>query len=34
MCMVTPATEASMVAVGHFSKMFDPGKNALQLTEE
>ena len=29
---VTPATEASMMAVGHFTKIFDPGKNASQLT--
>ena len=32
MYMVTPATEASMMAVGHFSKIFDPGKHGLQLT--
>ena len=31
--MVTPATEASMIAVGHFSKIFDPGKmdNLLRM---
>ena len=32
MYMVTPATEASMMAVGHFAKKFDPGKNKLQFT--
>ena len=32
--MVIPATEASMMAVGHFSKMFDLGKNGLQLTND
>ena len=31
MYMVTPATDASMMAVGHFSKIFDPGENGLQL---
>ena len=34
MYMVTPATEASKMAVGHFSKIFDPGKNGLQLTDD
>ena len=34
MYMLTPATEASMMAVGHFSKTFDPGKNGLQLTDD
>ena len=34
MYMVTPATEASMMAVGHFTKNFDPGKNGLQLTDD
>ena len=34
MCMMTPATEASMMAVGHFSQIFDPGKNGLQLTDD
>ena len=34
MYMVTPATEASMMAVGHFSKIFDPGENGLQLTDD
>ena len=33
MYMVIPATEASMMAVGHFAKIFDPGKNGLQLTD-
>ena len=33
MYMVTPATEASMMAVGHFAKRLDPGKNKLQLTD-
>ena len=32
--MVTPATEASMMAVGHFARIFDPGKNGLQLTDD
>ena len=31
---VTSATEASMVAVGHFAKTFDPGKHGLQLTDD
>ena len=34
MHMVTPATEASMTAVGHFSKIFDPGKNGQQQIDE
>ena len=34
MHMVTPATEASMMAVGPFSEIFDPGKNGLQLTDD
>ena len=34
MCMVSPATEASMMAVGHFSKILDPKKNGLQLTDD
>ena len=34
MYMVTPATEASMMAVGHFSKIFDLGKNGPQLTDD
>ena len=34
MYMVTPATEASMIAVGHFANIFDPGKNGLQLTDD
>ena len=33
-CMVTPATEASLMAVGRFSKMFDPGKNGSQVTDD
>ena len=32
--MVTPATEASMMAVRHFTQIFDPGKNGLQLTDD
>ena len=34
MYMVTAATEASTMAVGPFSKIFDPGKNGLQLIDE
>ena len=34
MYMVTPANEASMMAVGHFSKIFDPGTDRLQLTDD
>ena len=34
MYMMTPATEASMMAVRHFSKIFDPAKNGLQLTDD
>ena len=34
MQMVTPATEESTMAVGHFSKISEPGKNGLQLTDE
>ena len=34
MYMVTSATEESTSAVGHFSKIFDPGKNGLQLTDD
>ena len=34
MYMVISATEASMMAVGPFSKIFDPGKNGLQLTDD
>ena len=33
MLMVSPATEVSIMAVRHFSKMFDPGKNGLQLID-
>ena len=32
--MVTPATEASMMAVEEFSKIFDLGKKGLQLTDD
>ena len=32
--MVSPATEASTVGVGHFSNIFDPGKKGLQLTDD
>ena len=34
MYMVTLATEASMMAVGHFSKIFDPAENGLQLADD
>ena len=34
MYMVTPATEASVMAVGHFAKKLDPGQNGLQLTDD
>ena len=34
MYMVTPATEASVMAVEHFSKIFDPGKSGQQLTDD
>ena len=34
MYMVIPATEASMMVVGHFANKFDPGNNGLQLTDE
>ena len=34
MYMVTPATEATMMAVGHSTKIFDPRKNRLQLTDD
>ena len=34
MYMVTPATEASMMSIGHFSEIFDPGKNGLQLFDD
>ena len=34
MYMVNPATEASMMVVGHFAKIFHPGKNGLQLTDD
>ena len=34
MSMVTPATEESMKAGGHFTKIFDPGKNGVQLSNE
>ena len=34
MYMVTPATEASVMTVGHFSKIFDFGMNGLQLIDD
>ena len=34
MYMVTLTTGANMNAVGHFSKIFDLGKNGLQLTDD
>ena len=34
MYMVIAAIEAFMMAVGHFSKIFDPGKNGLKLTDD
>ena len=34
MYVVTPATEASMLAVGHSTKKFHPGKNGLHLTDD
>ena len=34
MCMVTLATEASTMAVGSFSKIFDPGQNGPQVTDD
>ena len=34
MYMVTPVTQTSMMAVGHFAQIFDPGKNKQQLTED
>ena len=34
MYIVTPATEASKMAVGQFTKMFDPGNHGLQLTDD
>ena len=34
MYMVTPATEAGMMAVGHVSLIFDAGKNGLRLTDD
>ena len=33
MKVVTPATEASDMPVGHVSKMFDAGKNGQQLID-
>ena len=33
MYMVTPATEASMMAVGHFAETHDLGKHGLRLTD-
>ena len=34
MYMVIPATEASMMVVGLFSKMFHLGEHGLQLTDD
>ena len=34
MYMVTPATEARMMAVGDFAKILDLGKNGLRLTDD
>ena len=34
MFLVTPASEASVMAVGHVSNIFDPGKNGPQLIDE
>ena len=34
MHMVTPASEACLVTVGHFAKRFDPGRKRQQLTED
>ena len=34
MYMMIPATEASMMAVGHFAKVFDPGRNGVRLTDD
>ena len=34
MYVVTPAIEASTLTVGHFAKIFDPGKNGQQLTDD
>ena len=34
MYMVTPATEARMMAVGDFANTLDLGKNGLQLTDD
>ena len=34
MYMVTPSTETSVMAVGHFSKIFDPWKSGPQLTDD
>ena len=34
MFLMTPATEASTMAVGHMSEIFDQGKNGLQLTDD
>ena len=34
MYMVTPATEARMMAVGHIAKIPDLGKNRLRLTDD
>ena len=34
MYMVTPAIKASKMSVGHFTKIFELGKNGLQLTDD
>ena len=34
MYLVTPATEATMMADVHFSKIFEPGKSGQQLTDD
>ena len=34
MYLVTPATEATMMAIGHFSKIIEPGKSGQQLTDD
>ena len=34
MYMVTSVTQTSMMAVGHFIRIFDPAKNGQQLTED
>ena len=34
MYVVTPAIEANTLTVGHFAKIFDPGNNGQQLTDD